>query len=133
VFSPVCFRVELVPPHSAVVVHEADRIPVHYEENDSAIHAVAGVADRSADRVLGWCRLDASEAGDAQAPSRAVRSLLCERVAERLGVAVSALEVRSQGRVPFLWLSGRPAKADLSLSHHGDWLGFACELGAVSS
>ncbi len=51
-----------------------------------------------------------------------------ERLAAALGVAESDLEVRRRGRVPHLWLRGAPAPVDLSLSHHGDWLGFACEL-----
>ena len=77
-----------------------------------------------------WRRLQPGEiaSGDPNAPSRAVRELLCEQIAERLGVAISELEVRRQGRVPFLFVSGQPARVDLSLSHHGDWLGFACEL-----
>jgi hypothetical protein len=62
-----------------------------------------------------------------------VRSLLCERIAELLGVPASDLEVRRRGRVPFLWLRGERAPVDLSLSHHGDWLGFACELDPAAS
>jgi len=136
VFSPPRFEVELTSPHSARVVHGQDRIPIDYEENDGAVHAVAAASPGRAAAVFsGWRRLALDEAGggDPEAPSRAVRTLLCERVAERLGVDASELDVRRKGRVPFLWVAGRPAAADLSLSHHGDWLAFACELGTVSS
>jgi len=51
-------------------------------------------------------------------------------VAARLRVAAEEVEVRRDGRVPRLWVADRPAAADVSLSHHGDWLGFACELRA---
>ena len=136
VFSPPRFEVELVPPHGARVVHGQDQIPVGYEENAGAVHAVAASPTGRAAAVLsGWRRFALAEAepDDAEAPSRAVRALLCQRVAERLGVDPAELEVRRRGRVPFLWVSGCPAAVDLSLSHHGDWLGFACEIGTASS
>lgn len=131
VFSPQLFQVKLSGDTGATVDHEDSCCTVRYTENDGALHAVAtsGVAEPST-VVTGWRRLEAGEiaSGDPDAPSQAVRALLCERIAEQLGVAVSELEVRRQGRVPFLFVNGEPAPVDLSLSHHGDWLGFACEL-----
>ena len=122
---------ELSGNAGATVEHEASRCAVRYTENDGALHAVATSRFVEPSSVFSdWRRLESGEiaSGDPDAPSRAVRALLCERIAERLGVAVSRLEVRRRGRVPFLFLSGKPAPVDLSLSHHGDWLGFACEL-----
>jgi len=130
VFSPPRFAVELVGDSSAVVTHDRERYDVEYTENDGALHAVATAQGTRSDRVIsGWRRLEAGEieSGDPDAPSRAVRALLCERIATALGVRASDLEVRRRGRVPHLWLRGEPAPVDLSLSHHGDWLGFACE------
>jgi phosphopantetheinyl transferase (holo-ACP synthase) len=136
VFSPMRFEVEPETASSAVVVHDSGRYTVEYTENEGALHAVATSELAQPRRVLtGWRKLDAGEiaSGDPDAPSRAVRALLCERIAGLLGVAPSELEVRRRGRVPFLWLRGEPAPVDLSLSHHGDWLGFACELEPVAS
>lgn len=132
VFSPVRFEVELDEASEAAVVrHGSDRYGVTFAENDGALHAVAMADDAGARRVVtGWRRLATGEiaTGDPEAPSRAVRELLCERIAKVLGVAPADLEVRRSGRVPRLWLRGEPAPVDLSLSHHGDWLGFACEI-----
>jgi len=50
------------------------------------------------------------------------------RLAETLGVDPADLEIRKRGRVPELCRRGRPAAADLSLSHHGAVVAFACEL-----
>ncbi len=61
--------------------------------------------------------------------SRAVRRLAREAVARRLGIAAEDLEIRKHGRVPVLYRRGRVLEADLSLSHHGDWLAFAWRLG----
>ena len=131
VFSPRLYQVTPSGDNGATVDHEASCCTVRYTENDGALHAVATSRVVEPSAVLSdWRRLRPGEiaSGDPNAPSRAVRELLCEQIAERLGVAISELEVRRQGRVPFLFVSGQPARVDLSLSHHGDWLGFACEL-----
>ena len=134
VFSPSRFHVELdASGRSGVVEHGGDRYRVELDENDEALHAVALPVDADAkggEVLSGWRRLERGEleSGDPEAPSRAVRELLCERLAPRLGVDARDLEVRRRGRVPHLWLRGRPAPVDLSLSHHGGWLAFACEL-----
>ena len=131
VFSPVRFQVSFDGPAAALVTHGHDEVSVVYRENEGAVHAVARAEGVPAAAVLsGWRPLSRRErsGGDPETPSRGARALACERVAERLGVAAAALEVRRAGRVPFLWQSGRRLPADLSLSHHGDWLGFACVL-----
>ena len=133
VFSPIRFEVALDESGQALVTHGPDRVAVGYEENDGAVHAVASCpAARPAAVFSAWRRLGRAElaAGDAEVPSRAVRALLCEHVAARLRVEAEEVEVRRDGRVPRLWVADRPAAADVSLSHHGDWLGFACELRA---
>ncbi|MEE3330429.1 MAG: 4'-phosphopantetheinyl transferase superfamily protein [Myxococcota bacterium] len=130
IFAPAKFEVALSDPDTGCVRHEAAQYCVAFTENEGALHAVATRADAEKGEVLaGWRQLTKGEIerGDPEAPSRAVRELLCERLAARLGVSADELEVRRRGRVPFLWLRGRPAPIDLSLSHHGGWLAFACE------
>ncbi len=75
-------------------------------------------------------RIDPPEAicEDPYEASRAVRHFSRVRLAALLGVEVDELEIRSRGRIPELWLAGEPAEADLSLSHHGAVVAFACEV-----
>ena len=65
---------------------------------------------------------------DPHAPSRAVRRFSRVRLAALLGADLDALEIRRRGRIPELWLGGVRAEADLSLSHHGAVVAFACEI-----
>lgn len=127
VFSPPRFEVTLAD--DVVVEHGPLRIVVEFGEHADALHAVASLGDASR-RLQGWRRLapDECASADPEMPSRAVRALLCEELARELDVPVTSLDVRKRGRVPFVWLDGEPAPIDLSLSHHGEWLGFACEL-----
>lgn len=131
IFAPAKFEVALSDANTGCVRHGAAQYRVAFTENEGALHAVATRADADKGEVLaGWRQLAIGEieSGDPEAPSRAVREMLCERLAARLGVNADELEVRRRGRIPFLWLRGKPAPVDLSLSHHGGWLAFACEL-----
>ena len=99
-----------------------------------ALHVIAiSEANSDAPVVHDFCRVsDVDGSRDAEAPSRAVRKLACEKLAGHLGAEVRDLEVRKRGRLPELWLGGTPARVLLSLSHHGDWVGFACALADAS-
>ena len=39
----------------------------------------------------------------------------------------SEFEVRRERRIPRLWRGDAPCPVDLSLSHHGELVGFACD------
>ena len=65
---------------------------------------------------------------EAKALSEAVRSLAATRLAIALRVDAGAIEIREQDRLPELFVGGVRAPADLSLSHHGEIVGFACEI-----
>jgi hypothetical protein len=80
--------------------------------------------------LQGQLRVDSLEATreDPHAASRAVRDFARTRLAAFLGVDEGDLEIRRRGRIPELWLAGRRAHADLSLSHHGAVIAFACEV-----
>ena len=57
--------------------------------------------------VHDFCRVsDVDGSRDAEAPSRAVRKLACEKLAGHLGAEVRDLEVRKRGRLPEL-VAGR--------------------------
>ena len=61
-------------------------------------------------------------------PGEAVRRLAVGEIARTLAAAEDAFRIEKRGRIPFLWFEDREAAADLSLSHHGSWVAFACRL-----
>jgi phosphopantetheinyl transferase (holo-ACP synthase) len=61
-------------------------------------------------------------------PRLAARRFAAESVAAYLGIAASDLELVKDGRLPRLRLHGRAAGLDVSLSHHGRFVAFACAL-----
>lgn len=92
-----------------------------------AIHATATDGAPAARRLVrGVARLDAG--GD---PSRAARDLALCRVADRLGLAPEGLRVEKRGRIPCLRLADA-RRLDLSLSHHGRLVAFACDPGPLA-
>ena len=80
-------------------------------------------------------KLEPSDGDDPAAPGRAARSLAVAALAEPLGVELDELRVHKdpRSRIPRLLLRERPAPADLSLSHHGEWVAFACALESASA
>jgi hypothetical protein len=59
-------------------------------------------------------------------PGHVVRRLATTAIAGLLGVARAELGIERVARVPVLVLRGRRIAADLSLSHHGRFVAFAC-------
>lgn len=135
IFSPVRFVVDFEPatPHGSGVEQRRDRRGlVRLGEREFAVRVtgardwVHAVATRSGERgqrpLAGLARLEPVEA----CASRGVRELACDAIARRLRLAPGELEVRKRGRVPHLLVRGRPVALDLSLSHHGAFVAFAC-------
>ena len=88
-----------------------------------------------AEAVVGALRIDPADVTvqGPDAESRAVRRFVSECLARELRIDGTELEIRKRGRIPELWTNGRCAAADLSLSHHGNVVGFACEIGGARS
>jgi phosphopantetheinyl transferase (holo-ACP synthase) len=132
VFSPRRFRVTLPRPGCAVVAHEGRHFAVTIAARRDHVHAVArdGKAPHGWSLVTGVCRLAGSGGPGMRhdLPSAAVRDLAIARLAGRLRVPACELAIERDGRVPRLVVRGQPALADLSLSHHGRLVAFACEL-----
>jgi len=151
VFSPVRFVVALDAEEAGagvrrgVVVRGALCCDVRVETREDAVHAVAFLrrgppsdaqraeaagpvnALRLVHGLLRVCG-DGARLADPGAPGSLARAFSRGRLAPLLGVRESDLEIRKRGRVPELWLCSAPAPVDLSLSHHGAVVGFACEL-----
>ena len=121
-FSPSRFVVYLDDARRATVTAGDRRFTVELAHGDGWVHAVArGAGDPPA---------SVCAAVEALAPgadeSHAVRRLALATIERVTGIA--GLEVVRDGRVPSLSASGRPVAADLSLSHHGRVVAFACVL-----
>ena len=137
VFAPSRFRTRLgEDPESAglrgsVETPGGPRVPVVVEEHDAGVHAVA--CDDAQRVVSGMTRLvgGALDTNDPEAPGREARRLATERIASVLGVEAASLDIRKTGRLPRLWIGDEP-RADLSLSHHGRLVAFACEIGGTT-
>jgi phosphopantetheinyl transferase (holo-ACP synthase) len=130
-FSPRRILVRL-DDDSTGTVRLADRtFSVQVRLDRDVCHAVAW-ADRAhrahlarSPIVVSGVRLvTASEAS----PRLAARRFAAESVAAYLGIAASDLELVKDGRLPRLRLHGRAAGLDVSLSHHGRFVAFACAL-----
>lgn len=147
VWSPVrfvaTFEREANGRRRGVVAHEAGSCEVSIETSHGAVHAVArfrtdctdstkdtGRAKKSGEGVIHeFLRIGDERPADL---SSLVRSFSKGRLAQVLGVSARDLEIRKRGRVPCLFVHGAPSTADLSLSHHGRLVAFACELGGAS-
>jgi hypothetical protein len=136
VFSPSRFVVALAADAggerdmaAGSVRHSGDHCRVSVVRSQGAIHAIATPDVPECGQIAhGLRRLEPHELdpGDPEAPGRAARRLCCETLARRLGAAAEQLEVRCRARIPELWLRGARLDLDLSLSHHGSLVAFAC-------
>ena len=135
-FSPSRFEVELDRDSRGTVCYRGRRIAVRVLEQEGGLHALATPeAAAEAELLHALVRLSPTSSGKLLPGelSRAARLLACERIARRLGVAAEDLEVRKRGRIPELWLCDKPLAVDLSLSHHGELVAFACALESRSA
>lgn len=124
VFSPSRFVVTLGPSLRGEVCHGDLRIPVVLEASGEAVHAVAFGPGEAGERLV-----FAVEPREGEDPSRAARSAAVRALARCLGRPARDLRVCLRGRIPFLELRGEPEPLDLSLSHHGRFVAFACDPG----
>ena len=128
IFSPSRFRVGFEEKEeTGFVTWDSGRLRIHVCVAEGAIHAIA--ATNSNQLISGLRRLGSLPPGrSGEALSEAVRALAAEGLAAALGVDEGAIEIRKRGRVPELFVDGARAQVDLSLSHHGEVVGFACEM-----
>jgi phosphopantetheinyl transferase (holo-ACP synthase) len=125
VFSPSRFVVELEASGDGTVVHEGRRFAVRSAEAGKALHTLALDAEAPSGRLL-WAVQVRRRGAD---PSRAARALATRVLAEELGIAPDAIHFERRGRVPSARAEGLAGPLDLSLSHHGRFVAFACDVG----
>ncbi len=129
VFSPRAFAVhpdEDGHTSRARVVHHRTCYFVEFTESPQHIHAIA--VQRPGDLASVFAGVGASApSADARCESAAVRSFACDSVSRRFELQRERLEIRKvDDRIPRLYYRDEALGLSLSLSHHGDWLAFAC-------
>jgi phosphopantetheinyl transferase (holo-ACP synthase) len=124
VWSPLRFVVHLERDLEGAVEHAGREIPVRVEADAERVHAIA------TDVREGFARIRARVAelpAPGADPSAAVRALARADMAKLLGTSPEALEIGRRGRIPVLCIAGHEAPVDLSFSHHGRFVAWACE------
>jgi phosphopantetheinyl transferase len=128
VWSPLRFVVHLERglerDLEGAVEHAGREIPVRVEADAERVHAIATDAREAFARIR--ARVAELPAPGAD-PSAAVRALARADLAPLLGTSPEALEIGRRGRIPVLCVAGSEAPLDLSLSHHGRFVAWACE------
>jgi len=124
-FSPRRFVVRLDARLEGEVEHAGRVYAVRLGNAGDALHAVA--RDGSPARIVSGV----AATQDLRHASRAARELASLAVAEHLGVPLDAILLGRRGRIPTLQVRGLATPLDLSLSHHGRFVAFACDLGCV--
>jgi phosphopantetheinyl transferase (holo-ACP synthase) len=120
-FSPRHFVVSLDGERRGTVYHRLEAFAISIDLNDAAVHVIATHACRVAAPVLSAV----GRAGDADA-SAAARRLAIAALASWLAVKQDELEIVREQRIPHVRWRGQPLPVDLSLSHHGRFVAFAC-------
>ena len=124
VWAPARFEVSLETRERGSVQLGERRFALRVAQNDEFVHALAtDRAPRTGGERAGVALLRGDDA------SVAARAYACGELAAQFG---GALSVAKRGRIPVLCIGGEPAHADLSLSHHGRFVAFACEFGAAA-
>jgi len=130
VFAPRAFVVRTTRDGRRVVEHEDGRrfaLRVDLAHDHVHVTATSGPAP---DGVL-LSQVERLPAGTAQCPGAAARALALARVAPHVCARASDLAILKSGRggkVPLLVRQDGSTVGDLSLSHHGRFVAFACEL-----
>lgn len=127
VFSPRRFVVALAGRDRARVRYADEDISVRFASAGHALHALALDAEAPRQRLV-W----AVERRRRSDPSRAARRLAARVLGEELGLPLHAFRFGRSGRAPTLSVEGSNQRIDLSLSHHGRYVAFACQLGRAA-
>lgn len=129
IFSPRRFVVLLNETLRGKVICAENTLPIQIWEEAGSVHAIATTEDSLDARVLsGTETLESDRALDAEFPSEAVRALAIRELSQCLGVPREELAITRRARIPTLLRNGQSTDIDLSLSHHGRLVAFACEV-----
>lgn len=125
IFAPSRFDVHLEGSMHGRVLHEGRELALVLCADGHAVHAIAAERATDFDHIVS-AFLPARRPDES---SREVRELAARTLAQRMGVPARAVRIERRGRIPRLEVRGHAAAFDLSLSHHGRFVAFACDLG----
>jgi len=133
VWSPARFAVQLEPaaPREwtalrGVVRHGALTFSLRAKSNAEQVHALAFCQQPAPDAF--YCA-GVELCAKAAKPGDAVRAAARREIAAWLGAAPAAICIGRRGRIPTLRIAGLPPEAaNLSLSHHGRFVAWACQI-----
>lgn len=125
VFSPRAFSAQHERPGLLQVTHGTAAVEVEVRRSGSCLHALAHSHGSAVTTTVVSGHLPVSAGAD---PSDAVRRFACEQLAAQLRCEPAELVVVKTRGVPSLQRNGERMDADLSLSHHGRFVSFACTL-----
>jgi phosphopantetheinyl transferase (holo-ACP synthase) len=125
VFSPRAFSAQHERPGLLQVTHGTATVEVEVRRSGSCLHALAHSHGSAVTTTVVSGHLPPSVGAN---PSDAVRRFACEQLAAQLACEPAELLVVKTHGVPQLERNGEPLAADLSLSHHGRFVSFACAL-----
>lgn len=130
VFSPRRFVVKLSETLGGNVTCEENTLPIQVWEEAGSLHAIATTEESLGGGILSGTEvLEPESAHGVEYPGEAARTLAIRELSLRLGVPRDELSITRRGRVPTLLRKGVSTDIDLSLSHHGRLVAFACEIG----
>ena len=130
IFSPVRFVVQLDQTLRGSVDCPKGSLDVSVTEEATSIHAIAASAAMDEQTILSGAEWITSETdGNAQQPSQAARALALRSLERRLELPRGTFSIEKHDRIPVLFQHGVRSEFDLSLSHHGQLVAFACEIG----
>jgi hypothetical protein len=128
VFAPARYAVRLdASLRGEVALPDGRRIAVRVRSDAECVHAVASERpDFEQGLVEGLAALGACTAAEEGARTR---ELATRAIAHALCRPESEIAIDRRGRIPELRVAGVRCACDLTLSHHGRFGAFACELG----
>jgi hypothetical protein len=125
-FCPSRFVVTLDASLCGCVEHEGRSLPLRIEEDTGRVHAIVSSCETSMPRLHSRSApVERPEDADAAACALAI-----DTIAPVLGVPPDDLEIVRSERFPLLFWRGGRACGELSLSHHGRFAAFVCEVSA---
>ena len=110
-----------------VVMHETRSFSVRVDRNDERVHAVATLNSSDAPRDRGSLSsgIERLEAEDAD-PSWTVREFVRSELGSRLELPPDQVQIAAERGIPVALWRNRRLPVDLSLSHHGRFVAWAC-------
>jgi phosphopantetheinyl transferase (holo-ACP synthase) len=127
IFSPHRLIVRLETASAGSVRYGERLLTVGVKIDRGACHAVTSIDVEPRAIIVSGMRCLTADV--AEEPRPAARAFAIHLLAPLLRATERDLAVVSERRVPRLHIAGRPAPVDLSLSHHGRFVAFACALG----